>query len=235
MQGVNGAPLLVLSRAGKGRVALLASDHPWLWARGYDGGGPQLELLRRIAHWEMKEPDLEEEALQATVDPGGLAVDVVRRTMHDDAPPVTVTLPDGTTQDITLAPAGPGRFAARWTAPQAGLYRLKQGDLERVVALGPASPREFERTIASADVMQPAVQASRGGVAYLQDGLPALRRVGVGRLAAGPGWIGITPRDASAVTDLRVMPVLPAWAWLVLAGGLTLAAWLVEGRGRRRA
>ncbi|RWR28610.1 hypothetical protein D2T31_12960 [Sinirhodobacter populi] len=235
MKGVDESPLLVLSRAGKGRVALLASDHPWLWARGYDGGGPQLELLRRIAHWEMKEPDLEEEALQATVEPGSLTVNVIRRTMADETPPVTVTLPDGATQEVTLAPAGPGRFAAHWQAPEAGLYRLKQGDLERVVALGPASPREFERTIASDEPMRAAIQASHGGVAHLEDGIPAVRRVGEGRLAAGSGWIGVTPRGASSVTDLRVVPVLPAWAWLILAAGLTLGAWLVEGRGRRRA
>ena len=52
-------------REEKGRVALLLSDQAWLWARGYQGGGPHLDLLRRIAHWLMKEPALEEEALRA--------------------------------------------------------------------------------------------------------------------------------------------------------------------------
>ena len=63
MSGPDGKPLLVLSHQDKGRVAQLLSDQGWLWARGYEGGGPQTELLRRLAHWLMKEPDLEEEAL----------------------------------------------------------------------------------------------------------------------------------------------------------------------------
>ena len=56
MQGVNGNPLLLMERVDEGRVALMASDHLWLWARGFDNGGPQAELMRRIAHWLMKEP-----------------------------------------------------------------------------------------------------------------------------------------------------------------------------------
>lgn len=234
MKGAEDKPLLVLAHAGKGRVALLASDHPWLWDRGFEGGGPQLELLRRIAHWEMKEPELEEEALIAEVEPGSLSLTVTRRTMKEVPGPVTVTLPDGTTQDLALSEAGPGRFSARWQAPGPGLYRLKQGDLERVVALGPAAPREFEGTIASAGPLGGAVQASGGGVSRLEDGIPAVRTVREGRLSAGRGWIGITPRGAAAVADIRVSPVLPAWAWLALAALLSVAAWLSEGRGRRR-
>jgi hypothetical protein len=64
LQGPGNKPLLVLAREGEGRVALLLSDHIWLWARGYDGGGPHLDLLRRLSHWLMKQPDLEEEALR---------------------------------------------------------------------------------------------------------------------------------------------------------------------------
>ena len=235
MKGAEDEPLLILNRAGKGRVALLASDHAWLWDRGYEGGGPQLELLRRIAHWAMKEPDLEEEALQAEVDPGSLALTITRRTMADKAPPVTITLPDGTTQELPLTAAGPGRFAVTWVAPEAGLYRLRDGDLDRVVALGPASPREFEETIASDGPLSAAIAASGGGVSRIEDGAPAIRAVRPGRPSVGRGWIGITPRAASATSDIRVTPVLPAWAWLVMAALLTLAAWIVEGRGRRRA
>ena len=53
MQGPDNKPLLVLAREGEGRVALLLSDHIWLWARGYEGGGPHLDLLRNLSHWLM--------------------------------------------------------------------------------------------------------------------------------------------------------------------------------------
>jgi hypothetical protein len=94
MTGANDAPLLMLDRVGEGRVALLASDHAWLWDRGYEGGGPQLEMLRRLAHWMMGEPDLEEEALVAIAD--GQTLTVTRRTLADAVGDVTVTYPDGT-------------------------------------------------------------------------------------------------------------------------------------------
>lgn len=234
MEGAAGTPLLILDRQGAGRVALLGSDHAWLWDRGYEGGGPQLELLRRIAHWSMKEPELEEEALYAEVDPGSLTLTVVRRTMQQDTGAVTITGPDGAQADVALAETAPGRFTARWTAPGPGLYRLRHGDLDRVVALGPAAPREFEQTIASGAPLAAALTASGGAVTRIEDAIPDLRLVREGHTAAGRGWIGITPRGATATTDIRVAPILPDWALLALAAVLALAAWMIEGRGRRR-
>ncbi len=232
MTGAEGAPLLIMDRVGKGRVALLASDQVWLWARGFEGGGPQLELLRRIAHWSMKEPELEEEALEARVS-GGLQVLLTRRTMQDSAGPLRIAHPDGHTESLALSPAGPGRFVGRWTAPRPGLYRLTDGDLTRVLALGPAAPREFERTIADGAALTPLTKASGGAVTRLSDGVPDLRTVAPGRKAHGRGvardWIAITPRDAATVTGLQRRPLLPGWAWLVLVAGLILIGWLIEG------
>ncbi|WP_040610636.1 membrane protein [Oceaniovalibus guishaninsula] len=228
MTGADGAPLLLLDRVGEGRVALLASDQAWLWSRGYDGGGPQLELLRRLAHWMMKEPDLEEEALEASAE--GQAMTVERRTLRDGIGPVEVTGPDGDVTMLTLRAVSPGRFRAVWNAPEAGLYRLAEGDEETVIALGPSAPREFEQTVADGSLLAPVVEAGRGGIRAIADGLPALRQVGEGRPAAGRGWIGITPRDAYLTADVTTFPLLPAWAWLLLAGLLSVGAWLREGR-----
>ena len=96
MAGGGGQPLLVLDRVGKGRVAELMSDQTWLWARGFEGGGPQAELLRRLAHWLMKEPELESEMLSATI--VGDKVQLVRRTMAAKTPDVTLTMPSGKSQ-----------------------------------------------------------------------------------------------------------------------------------------
>jgi hypothetical protein len=230
MTGVDDKPLLVLDRVGEGRVAMLASDHAWLWGRGYEGGGPQLELLRRLAHWMMKEPELEEETLTATAT--GLRVTIVRRTLGEAPGPVTVTGPDGATVTLDLVQTAPGRFQADWTAPEMGLYRLQEGEVTAVVALGPAAPREFEQTIASAAPLAAVLEASNGGAPAVEAGVPDIRRVGEGRVAAGRGWIGITPRGAYLTQDIRVQPLLPAWAFLLLAVALMLAAWLREGRSR---
>ena len=228
MEGAGGQPLLVLDRVGEGRVAMLASDHAWLWGRGYEGGGPQLELLRRLAHWMLKEPELEEEALTATAQ--GQTLTFTRRTIGDPPGDLTITAPDGTETTLPMPQTAPGRHELVWEAPEMGLYRLAQGDLTAVVAVGPSAPREFEQTLASDTVLAPVVEAGRGGMLRLADGAPDIRVVREGRVAAGRGWIGITPRNAFITQDVSIAPLLPAWAWLLIASMLTLAAWLREGR-----
>jgi hypothetical protein len=228
MQGPDGRPLLILNRVGEGRVALMASDHSWLWDRGYEGGGPQLELLRRLAHWMMKEPELEEESLW--VEPSGQTMRIIRRTLSEAAPEVTVTGPDGTETILTLEEVSPGRFEFLWEAPEIGLYRLTDGIEETVIALGPSAPREFEQTIASGDLLAPVVAGTAGGIMAMSDGAPDLREVRPGRPAAGRGWIGITPREAYLTADISIRPFLPAWAFLLLASVLVVGGWLREGR-----
>lgn len=228
MTGVDERPLLVLERVGEGRVALLASDHAWLWSRGFEGGGPQLELLRRLAHWMMGEPELEEDALMAEAT--GQSMRIIRRTLDERAPPVIVTAPDGSKVELALSETEPGRFEAQHTGAEIGLYRLNDGEHETVIGLGPAAPREFEKTIATADLLAPAIDAARGGALRLEDGLPSIRTVREGRPAAGRGWLGITPRGAYETLNVRQTALLPAWLVLLLASGLILAAWLREGR-----
>ena len=228
MSGPDDRPLLLLNRVGEGRVALLNSDQSWLWDRGYEGGGPQLELLRRLAHWMMKEPELEEEALW--VEPTGQTMRIIRRTLADEVGQVTVTHPDGTETLLTLDEVSPGRFETLWDAPEVGLYRLKEGDKETVIALGPSAPREYAETIATGDVLKPLVDSTLGGIVALSDGMPSLREVRAGRPAAGRGWIGILPRGAYQSADLTINALLPAWLFLLLSALLVIGAWLREGR-----
>jgi hypothetical protein len=228
MAGEGERPLLVLDRVGEGRVALLASDHAWLWSRGYEGGGPQLELLRRLAHWMMKEPELEEEALTASAEGG--EVTITRRTLGEAPGAVEVEGPGGDTFTVELTEERPGRFLGTFETDETGLFRLAEGDLSAIVGVGPAAPREYEETIASAAALGPAVEARRGGVLRIAEGLPSLRTVREGRIAAGRGWIGITPREAYVTADVTVTPLVAPLLFLLAAMGLTVGAWLREGR-----
>ena len=228
MSGIEDRPLLALERVGEGRVALIASDHSWLWDRGYEGGGPQLELLRRLAHWMMKEPQLEEEALW--VEPTGQTMRIIRRTLEDTTGDVTITAPDGTETVLSLAETTPGRFETLWDAPEIGLYRLTDGIEEAVIALGAAAPREFEQTIATGDVLAPTIDSTRGGILPISAGEIDLRSVREGRPAAGRGWLGITPRNAFETADISITPLLPAWAFLLMASLMIIGAWIREGR-----
>lgn len=228
MTGAEGRPLLVLDRVGEGRVAVLGSDHAWLWTRGVEGGGPQLELLRRLAHWMMKEPDLEEETLFATA--SGTEITVTRRSLSNDPREVTIVAPDGSTSTMAMVQTHPGVFEAQIPGAQMGLYRLRQDEKTAVVVLGPAAPREFEQTIATSAVMADAIRKTRGGAIEVSSGLPDLRRVSEGRAAAGRGWIGITPRGAYATLSTSKLPLVPAWVWLFVLSGWIIFTWLREGR-----
>ncbi len=228
MTGIGDRPLLVLDRVGKGRVALLASDQSWLWDRGFEGGGPQLELLRRLAHWMMKEPELEEEALWA--EPHGQSMTVIRRTLGEKAGDVEITAPGGTVTVLPLGKTTPGRHVGEFSADQIGLFRLSDGERDAVIALGPSAPREFEETIATGDKLLPVIDAMRGGVFNLEDGMPSVRNVRAGRPAAGRGWLGLTPRAAYLTADVTITPLMPAWLTLLLAAMLSVGAWLREGR-----
>jgi len=228
MSGQDDRPLLVLDRVGEGRVALLASDHAWLWNRGYEGGGPQLELLRRLAHWMMKEPELEEEALWAEAT--GQQMRIIRRSLSDTVGPVMITTPSGEVIERELTEVQPGRFETLFDGPETGLYRLENGEQTAVIGLGPAAPVEFEQTIASAAPLQPVLDRVNGGAKALADGLPRIRDVRPGRPAAGRGWIGLTPRDAFETLSVTQAPLLPAWLVLALIAALTVGGWLREGR-----
>ena len=229
MTGRGESPLLIVDRVGEGRVALLASDHAWLWDRGYEGGGPQAELLRRVAHWSMKEPDLEEEALLAQPMESGLLV--MRRSLTEGSlAPLEITKPNGTQLTIVLQPVAPGRYEAEIVSEDLGLYRLGSGDLEIVAALGPAAPREFVQTIATDRVMAPILAKTNGGALALSEGLPKFRNIRNGRPSHGRGWIGLVSREAYVVQGVEIGQFLPAWVYLIFASLGLLAGWLREGR-----
>ncbi len=228
MAGANAAPLLVLSRQGEGRVAELLSDHGWLWSRGHDGGGPQMELLRRLAHWLMKEPDLEEEKLSARQQ--GETLTVERRSMADAAGDVTVTLPSGKTETVKLQPAGPGRFTGTVPVAESGMARLSDGTLTAAAGLGNGDAREAMDVRATATVLAPLVQAAGGGLFWLEDGMPRILAQAKNRPMTGPNWLALRANGLSrtlAVRELPLFSTLLALAALLLA--LTFM-WHREGR-----
>ncbi len=228
MSGPSDKPLLILDSVGKGRVAELLSDQAWLWARGFEGGGPQAELLRRLAHWLMKEPELEEERLSAAIANGDIAIE--RRTMADTAAPVALTFPSGKKQTITLEKAAPGLWRAHLKADELGLYRLTDGKLSAVAAAGPLNPKEVADMRATGAVLQPVTEASGGSVRWLSDGVPAIRRVGVHATASGENWIGLRSNNAYRVSSVEQQKLLPPWGALLLLIGTLLLAWRMESR-----
>ena len=229
MQGVADAPLLIVDRVGKGRVAQLLSDHAWLWTRGFEGGGPQAELLRRLAHWLMREPDLEEERLSATAVGGRL--EIIRRSLTPGSPEVTITAPSGDTQTVRLEDSPNGEARGSLAVREVGLYRLHDDAQSAVVAVGALNPKEFADVRATEDILSPVVATSGGALSWLaEDGVPDVRRVYPGRKAAGRGWIGLQRNERYLVTGIDRVPLLPPLLALVLIMGSFALAWRREGR-----
>ncbi|MBL8673544.1 MAG: hypothetical protein JNL07_01550, partial [Rhodospirillales bacterium] len=229
LAGAEQRPLIVLDRVGEGRVAQILSDHLWLWNRGVEGGGPQAELVRRVAHWLMKEPDLEEEALRATATGG--RIEIRRQTLADNFPAVAMTAPDGSQRTIVLTQIAPGRAIANVVVDKPGLYRFDDGKLKAVAAVGNPDPLEFSDVRATAAKLKPLADASGGGVQWLiETPDPDVRRVPSHRAAFGDGWIGLRRNDSFTVTGVNRYPLLPGIAVALLfliAAGL---AWFREGK-----
>lgn len=230
MSGADERPLLMLDRVGKGRVALLASDHAWLWSRGYDGGGPQADLLRRVAHWLMQEPELEEEAMFARVE--GERVLIERRSLDAEGPDsVTATPPGGgEPQTLQYEAVAPGRWQAVLDGADAGLWRLDDGGTRAVAAVGPPSPVEFTQTLATTELLGPLATTSAGSMRWLSDGIPAVRRVREGRRMTSRSWIGLAQRDAFRVTGITLTSMLPPWLAALAVSLLLVAGWVRESR-----
>lgn len=239
MTGPGDRPLLMLAREQKGRVALFLSDHAWLWARGFRDGGPYLDLLRRLSHWLMKEPELEEEALRATV--RGATVEVERQTLRDNPGPITITGPDGQSRTITLEPGRPGLFTARIPTSDLGLYRLTSDNLTAFASVGPENPRELMEVVSDPGALQTLAQAAGGSSRRIgrESGsavnVPRIVPVRSGSQFAGNDWIGLRISDSGIVRGVRISPLFIGLLGLAVLFGALVAGWLGEsGRRLRR-
>jgi hypothetical protein len=233
MEGPDKKPLLVLSREGEGRVGLLLSDHIWLWARGYEGGGPHLDLMRRLSHWLMKQPDLEEEALRLIVRGSDLLIE--RQTMADNVGEVSLTLPSGSTRNVTLQAGEPGLWRGSIRATELGLWRATDGKLNALVNVGPANPREFAEVTSTTEVLAPFTAATGGDARRLTDtagdvALPRIVAMRSSETYRGDDWLGLKMRDASVVRGIGVLPMFAGLLGLLLLVGALAATWAREGR-----
>ncbi|MCG6858783.1 MAG: hypothetical protein LJE67_12040 [Salaquimonas sp.] len=229
MTGKDGAPLLMLEHFGEGRVALFLSDHTWLWARGFEGGGPHVQLLRRTAHWLMKEPELDEERL--TADAQGRNLTVTRQTLGDAPGDTIVTGPTGDMIDLNLEQAGAGIWRGETEVPEFGLYSAVNGDLRALVHVGPPNPREFAEVVSTTEKLRPVLEAGRGTARRVAGGnIPRIVPIRPGATASGQGWIGLENSQASVLKGISRLPLFTGLIGLALLLMATAAMWTREGR-----
>ena len=244
LSGAEDKPLLILDRKGKGRVALLTSDHAWLWARGFDGGGPHTDLLRRLSHWLMKEPDLEEERLIAQSK--GLKITIDRRSMDDTVPPVTLLAPGGASSILRPDKAGPGLWRSVVDVTEPGLYKVQtpgpSGQLTAVAHVGAEDVREMSEVTATDDKMKALVEATGGGVFWTKGSglfasadptavdVPRVAMLSSAKVLAGSGWLGLKDREAYVTRGIKLTPMFTGLLALSALLFLIALAWWREGR-----
>jgi hypothetical protein len=233
MEGQDHMPLLVLDHVGKGRVAQLHSDSMWLWAHGHEGGGPAAELLRRIAHWLMKEPELEEDQLQLEVTPAGDAyqLHITRPTAQPALDSVLVTAPDGSQQNYPLEQKTESA-STQLMVKQVGAYTVTHQDKDQMVVVGDPNAPEMQHMLATDKILQPVLHASGGGSFWLADHPDGvtIQRTERGDRQSGRDWLGLRRNGLSLITGARAEELLPAWAWVLLIGTAIMLGWRREGK-----
>jgi len=229
MEGPDAAPLLVIDKIGDGRVAMLMSDQAWLWAKGFDGGGPYSEMFRRTAHWLMGEPDLDAEKLTAAAENGLLAIE--RRTLEDRAQKVTVKKPDGTSEVVALSKTADGIYRGSVKSAGQGAYRLESGDVSTITAIGTLNPKEYAKLQPTQDILAPLVVNTGGSqhLTALTGAVPEIRRIKSGRKTSDPNWMGLVAHEDYTVRASKRSPLAPGWLFFILALLCLLGAWRREG------
>ncbi|WP_152046067.1 hypothetical protein [Aureimonas psammosilenae] len=232
MTGPSDKPLLVLDRAGEGRVALLLSDHGWLWSRGFEGGGPHVALFRRLAHWLMKEPELEEEALDAEA--RGMDLVITRQTIGDNPGPATVVTPSGTAKQVEMRETEAGRWEGTLKTEELGLYQAANGELRALANVGPVNPREFQEAVSTTEKLRPIADATRGSVRRIaEEGAVEVPRIVPVRGHAdadGRDWIGLKTTEETVLKGVTRTPLFAGFLGLAILLLALSSTWYREGR-----
>jgi uncharacterized membrane protein len=232
MKGPNDKPLLVLNRKGKGRAAVLLSDQGWLWARGFEGGGPHVSLYRRTAHWLMAEPELEEEALNASSN--GTSLEIVRQTMEATVPDATVVSPTGASSTVKLSQSEPGLFRGQLKTAEIGLFQIANGELNTLAHVGPLDAPEFKSIISTATLMQPVADATKGAVRRISDtnsnvSVPDIVPISQTGDASGSTWIGLRRTNETELLGVSRLPLFSGLLGLALLLAALASMWWREG------
>lgn len=233
MQAADQKPLLVLNGYGEGRVGLMLSDHGWLWARGFEGGGPHVNLYRRLAHWLMKEPDLEAEALSA--EPDGQALRVSRQTMEDFADPVTVIAPDGEELILALEKSDEGLFEATLETEQIGLFQVSDGTKSTLAHIGPVDAPEFRDMISTTAVLETYLGQNGGDTRRLATGtgdffVPNVLPVRSNLEASGRDWLGFKVTGETELRGINRQGLFSGFLGLFLLLFAVSSMWYREGK-----
>lgn len=229
INGPNGTPLLLLDHVDQGRVALLLSDQLWLWSRNEGGGGPQAELLRRLAHWLMKEPELEENRLTAHIEDHDLIVERHAIGQVSVSPQAMVTTPDGQTRPMPLTETD-HLWHGHLPISGSGIWTIHQDGLTAFASPAQNDSLELQDLRATAEKIGPLARSTGGAVRWLGQGIPTLTLIATNTYESGTDTIRLPQRMDTNAQTAQHQPLFPGWAILPLFLLCLGIGWWREGR-----
>ena len=230
LEGPENRPLLILNRIGQGRVAQILSDQSWVWSRSENNKGPQADLLRRLVHWLMKEPELEENELSAKVEKDTILI--TRNSLALNSKPVSLISPSNNKMEIYLDELGNGKQIGKVLSPEQGIWKLSSGKSSISIIVGNSNSSEYLDVRTTDLIIKPIVDKNMGSITWLnsQNNFPNINHLPRSQMKTESKNIQLIKNKKYFIKNLKQTSITPWYILLILSIVLIFLSWYRESR-----
>ena len=230
LEGPENRPLLILNRIGQGRVAQILSDQSWVWSRSENNKGPQADLLRRLVHWLMKEPELEENELSAKVEKDTILI--TRNSLALNSKPVSLISPSNNKMEIYLDELGNGKQIGKVLSPEQGIWKLSSGKSSISIIVGNSNSSEYLDVRTTDLIIKPIVDKNMGSITWLnsQNNFPNINHIPRSQMKTESKNIQLIKNKKYFIKNLKQTSITPWYILLILSIVLIFLSWYRESR-----
>ena len=228
LEGPDARPLLVLNRVGQGRVAQILSDQSWVWTKSGANKGPQADLLRRLVHWLMKEPELEENELSAKIDNDTILV--TKNSLNLDKKPIISTSPDNIKEEIVLEDIGRGKQIGKILSPQEGTWKFSSGNSQISLIVGNSNSSEYLDVRTTDNIVKPIVSYTSGSINWINNekNIPKIKQIQKNKLTDNSKNIQLIKNEKYYVKNIQQSSLTPWYFVLIFSLILLFLSWYRE-------
>lgn len=228
LEGPDARPLLVLNRVGQGRVAQILSDQSWVWTKSGVNKGPQADLLRRLVHWLMKEPELEENELSAKIDNDTILI--TKNSLNLDKKPIISTSPDNIKEEIVLEDIGRGKQIGKILSPKEGTWKFSSGNSQISLIVGNSNSSEYLDVRATDNIVKPIVSYTSGSINWVNNekNIPKIKQIQKNKLTDNSKNIQLIKNEKYYVKNIQQSSLTPWYFVLIFSLILLFLSWYRE-------
>ncbi len=228
LEGPDARPLLVLNRVGQGRVAQILSDQSWVWTKSGVNKGPQADLLRRLVHWLMKEPELEENELSAKIDNDTILI--TKNSLNLDKKPIISTSPDNIKEEIVLEDIGRGKQIGKILSPKEGTWKFSSGNSQISLIVGNSNSSEYLDVRATDNIVKPLVSYTSGSINWVNNekNIPKIKQIQKNKLTDNSKNIQLIKNEKYYVKNIQQSSLTPWYFVLIFSLILLFLSWYRE-------